>query len=383
MKVLIAISDSFCGNFIRGQAEFLKSKGHEPIIVSPAGKEVEDISKKEECKLIEVPFCREISILEDFKSIKNIIRILKKEKPSIINAGNPKTGFLFTLIGLFFPKIPVIFTLRGIRSDTLTGIKGKIVTFTEYLSCRLADKVIVISPSLKEHAIKRGILSDSKAVLIGEGSSNGIDIEKFKLTDIAKENGKKLREEIGVEEEDILVGFVGRVTKDKGVEELYEAFKIASRSNSKLKLLLVGPIQEADAIDSNIFSEMENDDRVFILGKKDDVTAVYAAINMLILYSYREGFGNVVLEASSMKVPVLVSDIPGLRDTVENNKTGLLIPPKNSDELSKGILFYAKDEKLMKEYGEQGRRRVELSFASNIIWEGQLDLYEKMNEGGI
>ncbi len=379
MKILIAISDSFCGNFIRGQAQFLRSKGHEVVIVSPQGKEVDEIREKERCKLVEVPFSREISILDDISSIFNIVRVIKTEKPLIINAGNPKTGFLFTLVGVFFPKIPVIFTLRGLRSDTLKGVKGKIVAFTEYLSCKFADKVIVISPSLKDHAIKRGLLDGRKAIVIGQGSSNGVDIEKFKLTSSAIERGQKLRKEIGIKESDFLIGFVGRITKDKGVEELYSAFKIAGKDNPELKLLLVGPIENGDPINGELLSEMQKDSRVFMMGKRYDVTEVYAAINILVLYSHREGFGNVVLEASSMKLPVLVADIPGLRDTVEKNKTGLLIPPKNPVELAKGILYCFKNKNFMVECGELGRKRVESSFSSEVIWEGQLDLYKKLS----
>ncbi len=380
MKILIAISDSFCGSFIKGQAAFLKSRGHDVIIVSPKGEEIREIEKKENCKLIELPFSREISIFNDIKSLIKVAIIIGKEKPSIINAGNPKTGFLFTIAGIFYPKVPVIFTLRGLRSDTLKGFKKKIVTFTEYLSCRLADKVIVISPSLENHAIKRKILNKEKTIVIGKGSSNGVDINKFKKTALTLKEGQKLRQKIGFKKDDFVIGFVGRITKDKGVEELYKAFNICCQNDSKIKLLLAGPLEEKDAINSELFSEMKNDKNTFILGKIKNVEVVYSAIDILVLYSHREGFGNVVLEASAMKVPVLVSDIPGLKDTVEKEVSGLLIPPKNIPELVKGIQFCVRNKKTMEEYGDLARMRVEKFFSSEMIWEEQLKIYTSLRK---
>ncbi|MDM1514647.1 glycosyltransferase, partial [Myroides odoratimimus] len=133
MKILIAISDSFCANFIKGQGKYLKEKGHDVVIVSGPGIEVDNLEKNEGVKVIRVDFAREISPIRDFRALLKVIKIIRKEKPDIINAGNPKTGFLFSLAHVFFRDIPLIFTLRGVRSDTLVGLKKKIVRFTEYL----------------------------------------------------------------------------------------------------------------------------------------------------------------------------------------------------------------------------------------------------------
>src|SRR5690606_26960401 len=147
---------------------------------------------------------------------------LKKEKPDIVNAGNPKTGFLFMLASVLFPKIPMIFTLRGLRSDTLTGLKKRIVYITEWVSCALADKVIAISPSLRDHAIQIGVLKKEKAVVLGKGSSNGVNTIKFHPNEEDRFKGRKLRLERQIKESDVVFGHVGRITKDKGIEELYE-----------------------------------------------------------------------------------------------------------------------------------------------------------------
>src|SRR5690606_37940927 len=164
MKILIAISDSFCANFIKGQGQFLSDNGHEVIIVSGPGKEIDDLAKNESVKVVKIPFSREISLKNDFKSLIEVIKLVKTIKPDVVNAGNPKTGLLFSLAHLFYWKTPLIFTLRGIRSDTLLGFKKSIVKVMEKITVVFANKVIAISPSLRQHAIDIGMVNKNKIV---------------------------------------------------------------------------------------------------------------------------------------------------------------------------------------------------------------------------
>ncbi|QNL51604.1 glycosyltransferase family 4 protein [Olivibacter sp. SDN3] len=377
MKIVIAISHSFCANFIRGQARYLKNRGCEVVIVSAPGPEVSAVADEEGARLVEIPFSREISLASDSKSLVAVIKFLRKEKPSIINAGNPKTGFLFMLAKLIFPAIPMIFTLRGLRSDTLSGLKKRVVTFTEWLSCYLADRVIVISPSLKTHAVQRKILNESKAIVLGKGSSNGVDVTKYALNDENQQSGIALRERLGVVNT-FVIGYVGRITKDKGIEEVYEAFRICRSKHENIKLILTGPVENDDPLDEQLMTVMKDDRDVLFLGKTQDVTSVYAAYDLLVLYSYREGFGNVALEASSMQRPVIVSDIPGGRDTTEHMKSGIIVKPRDPEALAKALNIYIENPSLAIQHGAYGARRARDSFASEVIWDGQFKLYRQL-----
>lgn len=378
MKVVIAISHSFCANFIRGQARFLKSKGCDVTIVSASGPEISNVSQSEDTKLVEIPFSREISLTKDLKSLFSVIKFIKKEKPSIVNAGNPKTGFLFMLASVFFPKVPMIFTLRGLRSDTLTGFKKKVVFFTEKISCSLANKVIVISPSLMEHAIDLGVLKREKGIVLGKGSSNGVDTTKYSNSELNIVKGKDLRHQYQVDADDIIIGHVGRITKDKGIEEIYQGFKICQSTNNNIKLFLTGPIEDDDPISPEMMTDMQANESVYFLGKQDDVTGIYSAYDILVLYSYREGFGNVAIEASAMSKPVIVSDIPGARDTTEHMRSGLIVKPKSPYDLANAIQYYLDNPDKRIEHGVYGSKRINDFFASEVIWNGQLDLYKKM-----
>jgi len=378
MKILIAISDSFCANFIKGQGQFLSDNGHEVIIVSGPGKEIDDLAKNESVKVVKIPFSREISLKNDFKSLIEVIKLVKTIKPDVVNAGNPKTGLLFSLAHLFYWKTPLIFTLRGIRSDTLLGFKKSIVKVMEKITVVFANKVIAISPSLRQHAIDIGMVNKNKIVVLSKGSSNGLSVEKFTINDEINSKALALRADYMIPDAKFYLLYVGRVTKDKGLKEVFDALNICWKNGANIQFIIAGPIEKDDPLPEEYYKMLETNENITYLGKQLDVRPVYAIGDALVLYSYREGFGNVVIEASSMKLPTIVADIPGLRDTTENGVTGLIINPRNSYKLSEGIMKLYNNRSLSIKMGLNGRKRVEQYFRNEIVWSMQLELYKKL-----
>jgi glycosyltransferase involved in cell wall biosynthesis len=375
MKILIAISDSFCANFIKGQGKYLVSQGHEVTVVSGPGIEIDKLEESEPVKVIKIPFAREISPFSDLIDLIKVIKLVKKEKPDIINAGNPKTGFLFSLAHIFFWKTPLIFTLRGIRSDTLSGLKKNIVRLTEKITCALANKVIAISPSLKAHAEQIGIVSDKKCLVLSKGSSNGINVAHYSMSEEIYNRSKELEREHNIPLDAFKLIFVGRITRDKGLIELLDALKFCLAFNTNIRLIIAGPIERQDPIPEEYYSLIEEHPNIHYLGKQIDVRPVYMLGDALVLYSYREGFGNVAIEASSMGLPTIVADIPGLRDTTEDCVTGLRVAPKDTTKLSEAILKLYKNRDLARIYGKNGQLRVAEHFANEVVWSKQLELY--------
>jgi glycosyltransferase involved in cell wall biosynthesis len=378
MKILIAVTNSFCANFIKGQARFLKEQGHEVVIVSAYGEEIKKLIDEELPIYYRVPFVKDISFLQDLKCLFLIYQIIKKERPDIINAGNPKPGFLFSLVSILFPNIPFIFTLRGLRSDTLIGFKRSIVFLTERITCYLANKVIVISPSLLIHATNLKVLKMNKSVVLGYGSSNGVDVKKFVLDHTNKEKGISFRKKHDIDKDTIVFVFVGRINIDKGIVELFNAFEMIKFSGKNVKLIIAGPLERDDAIPDAIFYKIIKNKDVVLLGKVNDVVEVYAASDVLVLYSHREGFGNVVIEASSMGLATIVADIPGLKDTTEHMKSGIIVKPNSVDSLVKAMLFYIEQPCYIKHHGDYGKDRILKHFTFNIIHLGQLKIYEEL-----
>lgn len=378
MKIIISISDSFCANFIKGQGKFLTSLGHQVIVVSGPGEEIDLLERSEPVKVIRIPFAREISPISDFISLIKVIKLVWREKPDIINAGNPKTGFLFSVAHLLFWGTPLIFTLRGLRSDTLTGWKKRIVRATEKISCTFSNKVIAISPSLREHAISLGLVARNKCLVLGEGSSNGVNTNFFTKDRKTIEEGMGIIEKFRIPPKSFKFIFVGRVTKDKGLAELLEAFSRLHEDRSDTNLIIVGPIEEGDPLPEQYYKLIEDHPAIFHVGKLLDVRPIYSVADALVLYSHREGFGNVVIEGASMGLPTIVADIPGLRDTTEANMSGLHVEPQEPDMLYQAMSYYVVNPEVAKQHGENGATRARHSFKNEVIWNGQLSLYKSM-----
>ncbi|NVK75254.1 MAG: glycosyltransferase family 4 protein [Oceanospirillaceae bacterium] len=373
---MLVINNEFSAFHLRGAVRHFSQKGWDVLILSTPGPLVDKLAEEEGGRVVPINLAREINPLADLKSLFQLLKILKREKPDVINVGSPKTGFLFALAKMVRPSLPVIFTLRGIRSDTLTGFKKQIVKATERLSCSKADEVIVISHSLKKHAVEVGILNSTKAHVLGSGSSNGVDTQSFVLNEQNIKLGQELRSKLNISVSQFVISTVGRVTKDKGIEEVFKAFM--QLDDERLTWLVAGPSEDGDPIDDVILADMKSHPRIHLLGQLDPIQPVFAASDLHVLYSYREGFGNVVLQASAMSKPVVVADIPGLRDTTAHNETGMVIEGRNPSALAKAIHLYMSNPELCANHGNAGQKRVAEQFAQEVIWNGQEELYQKV-----
>jgi glycosyltransferase involved in cell wall biosynthesis len=258
----------------------------------------------------------------------------------------------------------------------LNGVKGKIIWLTEYITCKFAKKVIVIAPSLRDHAVHKNVVSYQKTHVIGLGSSNGIQIDKFNPILFSEEEIIDYKKSVGIPHNAFVFGYVGRIVRDKGILEMYEAFKKIKNDNTYL--VLAGEFENDDAIPEVLKNELLMDIQVKWVGFISNVPKIIQCFNVLILFSYREGFGNVVLEASCMTKPALVSDIPGLKDTVVENSTGFKIESKNVLELSSKMNFYFNNPTTAIEHGINGRQRVIENFDSNLIHEQLFKIYQEV-----
>ncbi|WP_312365110.1 glycosyltransferase family 4 protein [Sphingobacterium sp.] len=375
IKIILTCTHSLGAKFLEGQLSYLRNKGFEVYVLSAPGKEIENLCLREEANLISFPFQREISIINDLKAVFRLIKIIRKINPDVINAGTPKAGFLVCLSARIIGFSPLIFTLRGLRSETLSGFKRKLVRAMETFTCTLADIVIPISPSLKDHAITNKILKREKAVVLERGSSNGVNVNKFKRVFSAFER-ENLRRKFKIGKNDVVFSYVGRINNDKGIPELFTMFKDVNKKFQNVKLLLVGEFELEDSIPLELKQELEYHDSVIIIPYQQNIKDVYEIIDVLVLYSKREGFGNILIEAASMEIPVIASNIPGCMDAVKNNYNGFLV--NNDLELKEKLLCYSNDEDLRLNHGNNGRIWAEQNFRCEKIWDSQIELYKKL-----
>jgi glycosyltransferase involved in cell wall biosynthesis len=262
---------------------------------------------------------------------------------------------------------------------TATGYKRWLLWWSEKIACTLAHQVFCVSHSLREVAIAENLCPADKIKVLLGGSSNGVDATtRFNSSSLPSDTRQEIRKKYGIPDHAIVVGFVGRIVRDKGIEELAAAWKILREEFLDVHLLVVGPFEPQDPVSKNVEDLLKSDPRIHLVGMDWDTPPLYAAMDILTLPTYREGFPNTPLEAAAMQLPVVATRIPGCIDAVQDNVTGLLIPPRNAEALTEAIRLYLQHPELRARHGKAGRDRVVLSFRQEAIWEALYQEYIKL-----
>lgn len=375
-KILLGISSSFCASFLKGQVRYLVSNGYEVVIISGRGDEISLLSKEENARLYFIDFTKKINPFSDLLCLFEIIQILYKEKPNIVNAGNPKPGLLIMIACFLLGIKNRIFTLHGLVSDSRYGFAGTIIKCSEKLTCLLARKIIVVSPTLLKHALELKLFPNSKGLIIEQGSCNGINLNTFSYNDETNKSKEALINKIQLPKDSFVIGFVGRLNKDKGMNLLFEAFNRLKLKYNNIYMLMVGPLEPEDAFNRNYIDQLFTDKHVFYLGKLNDVAPVYALMDVFVLPSFREGLPNVLMEAAAMEIPMIASNINGCIDVVQQDINGMLFKKGDVNELTAAIEKYILHPQLAKLHGSKGRAYVLSHYSQQKIWDGQLNVYK-------
>lgn len=324
---------------LAGQMKFMKEAGWEVLMVSADGREVNEVTKREGVLHEIIPFTRKITPFKDLYCLWLLYRLFKREKPDIVHSHTPKAGLLSMLAAKLAGVKIRIHTVAGMPYMVAEKNKKKLLIAMEKLTYRFATEVWPNSHSLKEFMLKEGLLEPTKVKIIGEGSSNGVDLEKFNRGALAENHLIAATMRITPSENDFLILAVGRLVKDKGIEELVEAF-LASKVVKYGKLVLLGSFeQELNPIKDEIVRKIQDHPRIVQIEWTDHVPHYLALADILVHPSHREGFPNVLLEAGAMQVPVICSDIIGNVDVITNKRTGLVFPVKKTEILKEALEF--------------------------------------------
>lgn len=276
----------------------------------------------------DVPMHRGISPFKDIFSIIKLIRIIVCVKPDIVHSYTPKAG-LVAMLAAYICRTPVrIHTFTGLIFPTCTGFKKKLLMFFDKFICLLATTIIPEGNGVRKDLIKYKITSKDLQVL-GNGNIAGVDTHFFKKEHVSIE-AANLRKSFSIPESAFVFCFVGRLTLEKGISELLAAFE---QMNENTHLLLVGSQDARLPLPNDLFQKLNNHSRVHLTGFIDDIRPALAASNTLVLPSYREGFPNTPLQAGSMQIPCIVSNISGCNEIVANGINGWLVQPKCSHSL--------------------------------------------------
>ena len=369
------ISLMFPSGFLRGKVDYLKEHGVEIHVASSPGKDLDAFQSMERVPVYAVEMPRRITPFHDLIALCRLVALMRRIRPTILHANTPKGGLLGTIAALL-ARVPVrIYHMHGLPYKTASGLKRRILFLTERISCAVAHRVFCVSESLREVALAEGICSSDKLVVLG-GHGNGVDAD-VRFNPALVGNGDRClgRESLGIPEDSIVLGFVGRVVKDKGIVELAEAWKILRSSFPGSHLLIVGPFEPQDPVPIEVERQLREDTRVHFTGQVANPAYYYATMDVVTLPSYREGFNSVLLEAAAMELPVVATRIPGCVDGVQDGVTGVLVLPHDAKALADALRAYFSDATLRSSHGIAGRIRVLREFREKAITEAMFEEY--------
>lgn len=378
-RLLIGVTSQLATRLIEGRLAFFMSQGFDVALVSGPGPLLEPFAAREGVRVIPIPFEREISPWKDFIALWHLCAVLRAERPDLIDFGTPKAGLLGLLAG-FLCRVPRrVYTLRGLRAETASGLKGFMLRVTERIACGAAHRTVCVSKSLSRRVVDMGLTRAEKAVVLGHGSSNGVQVEDFVATAQILSSAEQLRAQLGLGAAPV-IGFVGRFTRDKGIPELIEAFDLLLLNHPAIRLLLVGDFEQGDPIDPLLAERIRSDPRIVWERWTHNVPLYYHLMTVLCLPTHREGFPNVVLEAQAAEKPVITTDATGAVDSVEPEVTGLVVPVGDAKQLADALDRLIRDPVLTRSMGEQGRDRVQRCFDRRIVWENAHRFYNELIE---
>lgn len=375
-RLMYVVTHSRSARLLEGQLTYMREQGFQVCLVSSPGSMLREIANREGVDSFEVLISREINLIGDCKSLIALLLVMLRWRPDIVNAGTPKAGTI-SMLAAFIARIPVrIYTLRGLRLETTRGVKRFVLRCAELVASSCAHIVIPISKSLACKYVSLGLVDPHKINMLGSGSSNGVDWRRFAYPE--KDALDAIRESLNDLVDLPVVGFVGRITRDKGVPELLEAFESVVEMVPYVKLLLVGSFESGDPIPSAVVERIHDHPGIIYTGRVADTAPYYSLIDVLAFPSHREGFGNVVLEASAAGVPVVGFRATGTLDAVVDGVTGTLVELGDTDGLANALSRYLLDEELRREHGLAGQQRARDEFIPCRIWENLLREYQRL-----
>ena len=367
--------------FLRGQLRYFREQGYEVTLITSPGPELTTVREREGIRVVEVPMRREPSPLHDLISLARLTSILRSLQPEIVHYSTPKASFLGSIAALL-ARVPVrLMTLRGLRGEGLKQPARSLLYAMERFSCSAAHRVYCVSESLRSRALELKLAPADKLTVIGRGTGNGIDADHFSRTANVIHRAEMLREQQGISTSALVIGFVGRLVRDKGVAELVAAFRALKPLFAKLTLLLVGPFEDYDGLPTDVRSEIADDPQIVHLGYQEDPAPAYALMTVFALPTYREGFPNTALEAACMELPVVVTRVTGCIDAVVDGETGTTVPPRDVSSLANAIHVYLSQPELCRTHGAAGRRRALRDFHSKMIWSSLQQDAAKLMQG--
>lgn len=360
--------DTFCKGVLRELSE-----KYEVVGLSSPGEALNRVAEREKVRTIAVPMERHISLTKDFKSLMSLIRVFRNEKPTMMHSMTPKAGLL-CMLAAWICRVPVrVHTFTGLVFPTSTGMKRIILMMTDWLTCACATHVIPEGEGVKKDLFNYRITQKPMKVL-GYGNVRGVDMKYYSRRPEVMEKAESIRKDV------FTFVFVGRIVREKGINELCEAFDLVS-GIVPARLIIVGFYEDnLDPISKKSREIINNNPSIESVGIKtgDDLLAYYAAADCFVFPSYREGFPNTVLEAGAMGLPSIVTDINGSREIIKQEENGVIIPSKDSKALFDAMINMIRDKVARERMAGNARGMIASRFEQGYVRRCLYDFYDEI-----
>jgi glycosyltransferase involved in cell wall biosynthesis len=372
-KVLLILSAPEMYGFMRGQPGRLYALGYNPTVVAAASEQLDRLSSADGCRRIVLPMTRHISPWSDVVSFVRLISLLRKEAPSVVIFSGPKALFLGGLAA-WLAEVPTrIAVYHGMRQERMFGPLRHLLDTCDRISFATCTKALAVSKSLARLVVARGLTSSGSISVTGPGTANGINPARFSLTVDVQSRAKKLATAIGIQPGDPVIGFVGRLTEDKGIADIWTVYHAVRKVYPKTKLLLVGPEEVLTRELSELVKQMRTDTGVIFTGSVEDVEAHMALFTCFLFPSIREGFPMAITEAASLGVPTVGYAATGVVDAIVNDETGFYVQIGDCAALVERVIKYLGDSELRIRHGEAASRRACSQFSPDSVWRGYVE----------
>lgn len=363
MRILHAVTAPETARaFLAGQLSDLVDKGHDVHLVCSPGEALASIDPR--VRIHAVAMRREPQAWRDALALMRLVRLLRRVRPEVTVVSTPKAGLLVGLAAALAGVPRRFYLQRGLRLEGSAGATRLLLTALEVVSCRAAHHVVAVSPSLADELRELRAVSSERVSVLGSGSSNGVDCERFRPPTL--EARTAARESVGARPDTVVIGFVGRLTADKGLEDLLTVAGGVGR-RADVTLVVVGDFENISL--RRQYEARLAASRVHVTGFVSDTGPWYGAMDVLVLPTRREGFPNVVLEAAASGLPVVTTDATGARDSVIDGITGLVVPRGDPEALDTALRRLVDDPGLRADMGAAARARVVHEFNQRVVWD--------------
>lgn len=369
MRLLHVTTVPLSLSFLRGQIAYMQARGIEVHLVSSPGARPPALHEAEDVPVHLITMIRAIDPLRDLLACGALYRTIRRLRPTIVHAHTPKAGML-AMLAATCAGVPLrIYHMRGLALCGASGARRMLLSSAEWITCVLAHRVIAVSHSLRDTAIQYRISPPRKIRVLHHGSGQGVDAEgRFNPARLPSSVHGQKRGRLGIPATARVIGFVGRMVPDKGIGDLVRIWSRLRREYPDLHLLMVGPFEREHPLRPEIAQALRRDARVHLPGLDWNTPEWYAAMDVVVLPSYREGFPNVALEAAAMELPIVASRVVGSTDAVRDGETGRLVPSGDLDALCAAVRTYLDSPDLRASHGRAARARVLQQFRPVDVW---------------